>query len=52
MKNQNKVRLILESLWLVLAGSIIGICVYGCNKEGLTEEDTLQSASLEDKLYK
>ena len=52
MKNQNKIHSILEILWVILAGAIIGVGVYGCNKEGLKEDDTVKSVSLEDKLYK
>ena len=51
MKNQNKIHSILEILLVILAGAIIGVGVYGCNKEGLKDEDTLQSA-LGDELYK
>jgi len=52
MKKQIKCHSILESLLVVLAGVIIEVGVYGCNKEGLKEEDTVKPGSLEVKLYK
>jgi len=52
MKKQNKIHLILESRWVVLAVAIIGVGVCGCYKEGLKEEDTVKLIALEDILYK
>ena len=52
MKNHNKIHLILESRWVVLAVAIIGVGVYGCYKEGPKEEDTVKLIALEDILYK
>ena len=43
---------IIFTVIVTLAGVIIGISVCGCNKDVLKEGDTLQSVSLEDKLYK
>ncbi len=37
---------------VALVGAIIGVGVYGCNKEGLKEEDTVKLIALEDELYK
>jgi Tol biopolymer transport system component len=51
-KKQTKFHSILEVLWVVLVGSIIGIGVYGCSKQGFKEEDPIKPVSLEDKLYK
>ena len=51
MKNQNKIHSFLEILVVILVGVIIGVGMYGCNKNMLKERDTLQSA-LGDELYK
>ena len=37
---------------VALVVAIIGVGVYGCNKEGLKEEDTVKLIALEDELYK